>query len=264
MIEIGEYKIFYEGPDFSDLERSQITNEVYTERHQSRVEEVTSYLETLAEAYDESGARGGAMLKVDADPTTYEIKISCTTGFKNHLDEQEKPDFLKSVEAASGMQYVILAGFVSSPQSSNISRYGSGQPMLSRDFWRVAHGVPAGKVLTEAENVARTEMNDRVFEKLSAALKAYKERKPDLIVELEEKTLGTFFLRVTTEENKEYGITAYSFNSAVMANLLDDKDDIEAVLAGPPLFPTEVERLRTPKEQPQSQPPKREPKKLDL
>ena len=264
MIEIGTYKVFYQRPDFSDLQGNQLTNEIHAQRYKDRVGEVIAYLKEQSAAYESKNGAGKSCFEVTVEEPLYDIQINGSTGFRAFLDQQAKPDLITSVESQSGAQYVVLAGFVASPFQATVEGYSSRTPLLHMEFSRVCFGVPTGRALTTGEQAARVEMNDLVFEKLRDALTKFKESNPDVIVELEEKRLGSFFLRVTTQENKEHGLQTYALNSYVLGALARDTENVAAILEGPQLYPTDVEQMRRPWTPPSSQPPKRTPKKLDL
>lgn len=262
MIEIGTYKLFY-----NPLKREETdSHDEQNRKHVEHVAKVVAYLNEQSEAYGQLEKKGlgqskESRLSISEENIYGAIIFSACSGFQRFLQEQEKPDFIRSIEKPSGAQYMILAGFVSSPHQSTAD-YGSGA-LLSDAFWRVSHGVNVGKVLTEEEKEARIAMNDRVFQKLSEDLRKFKERFSDVVIELEEKQLGSIFLRVTTEENTENGLNSYELSS-ILRRLSNDKENVEAILEGPPLYPSEVERLRTPRDDGSKQAPVRKPKNLQL
>ena len=246
MNEIGTYKVF----------------------HKASNEDVLTYLHEQGSAYREFTKQEyrkemDPCLNAGVYPDTKEVYFDASTGFKDFLDDQVLPSFIDSVEEKSGAQYLIMAGFLRSSFQSNVSSYSNSRPLLLSDFNTARRGLPGDKVLTQEENDARIAMNDHVFEELKDSLGKFKDRFPQAVIELEEESLGKFFLRVTHEENKLDGLLLWEISSSVLGNLERDKENVSAILEGPHLYPTEVDKLRAPLAN-SEEPAHRQPKKLDL
>jgi hypothetical protein len=268
MIEIASYRISLKPLSFTNDDWKD--QKAVTARIEAYQQSVVDFVKAQAEAYQMvgdgyslGGDRGDAHLSVTLDPDSrYALHVSSTGGFEKFL-KQSAQDSIVAIEEPCGTQFMVLAGFVPSAYQSNMGGYGGNGSLRAPEFNRISHGVAPGRALTEAEKEARVAMNDAVFEKLSAALREYKANDKDVVVEVQEKQLGSFFVRVTPKDPHQQSVQDY-FLSTALDRLARDKENVAALLRGPALYPTDVEKLRAPKDTGPQTPPPRKPKTLDL
>lgn len=263
MIELDTYRLTIERPVFTEKDGHDFRIEKLIERQK----QVIDFLKAQSEAYskaneDKAGRLGGgndSHLHIHAeDECSRVLTIRSVGEFRDFIAAQKNP-LIKALEASSGFQFMVFAGFIETPQYSTdyngISRLNAGE------FNRVSFGISPGKALTEGEKEARVKMNDLVFEKISNELGYLKKQFPDYVIEAQEKKLGSVFVRVTSRENKEGGVRHYNVMSA-MGGLSRDRENVAGVFSGPELYPSDVEALREEAKSKESK--ERKPKGLSL
>jgi len=260
MIETTQYRIVFKRPDITKEEASD--GDIFNAKWKARRAEVSDYITRQASAYDavENNEYQKSHLVIAKCNETISAILDVTSSaeFKSFLKDQQH-ELMPIIESASGMQLMVMAAFVPSPHQSNIG-WSLNTPLVAMEFWRVSHGVNPGKAITQVEAAARVEMNDRLFDKIAKALEGVKRNHPDYQIEVQEKQVGSFFVQVTSKDNKEGGVSSYDVTSALQG--LTSDPDVAAVLAGPKLYPSDIEALR---QKNASIPPvPRQPKKLDM
>ena len=259
MIEIGQYRVSFPLPSYSEFQ-----GEAYVAASAVAEQKSLVYLQAQAVAYKQTDdchcrykeKNAPALFSVKNDKGHGCFIITADVGFRNFLSAQPANDAIKAIEAPSAAQYMVFADFI--PQTYNRPAFNAS--VSQNEFNNVSRGIVSGKAITEAEKEARIAMSDAVFNLLSERYTKIKSNTPNLIVEIEEKNLGCFFVRVSTQENKEYGVS-YGVRSTL--EYLDKDPNVGGVLPGPELYPTDIEKLRNPPVS-SSTPPVRQPKTLNL
>lgn len=268
MIEIASYRILVKPlslsrDDWKDEKAAMARIGAHTQSVIDFVKEQAEAYKAVGDGHSLGSDSGDAHMTVAVDPDGwYTLHVTSTSGFESFLKKQANEN-IATIEEPCGVQFMVLAGFVPSAYQSNMGGYGSSGSLRAAEFNRISYGVAPGRALTDAEKEARVAMNDVVFEKLSDALRSYKAQYKDVVVEVQEKQLGSFFVRVTPQEPEGRPVVDY-FLSTALGRLVNDRDNVTAILRGPSLYPTDVAKLRAPKDPGAQTPPPRKPKSLDL